>query len=104
MMACCSETMLKRTLVEAKAKADAADAEWKKARLDFDARRVSIGVVRKAAARASSARGVVIMAAMAAADRRTEVLSQRQRQSMQRMKQVTKVGHLTPKSYLTPKK
>ena len=55
--------MLKRTLDEAKAKADAADAAWKKARLDWGARRVSSRVVREAAARASSARGAVIKAA-----------------------------------------
>ena len=55
--------MLKRTLDEAKAKADAADAAWKKARLDWDARRVSDRVVREAAARAASARGAVIKAA-----------------------------------------
>ena len=67
MVARCSETMLKRTLAEAKAKADAADAQWKKARLDWDARRVSDGVVRKAAARADSAR-VALKEAMVAAD------------------------------------
>ena len=63
-MACCSETMLKRTLLEeAKAKADAADAEWKKASRACKSSRVG----RKAAARAASAHAG-LMDAMAAAD------------------------------------